>query len=578
MRDGLGSRSMIPDPFPIVPLSGPFRINVTPPGSKSQTNRALVLAALSATRTRPVVLRDPLNADDSRVLVRALRALGTPIEVSVSECAADGAGDVAGDGSPRGTVSAEVTPGSMHAVVEPDLPWKRIRVGGVAAGSATAAVAAARSQASDDLRLDLHNAGTATRFLAAAAPFVAARWSGDPVSGDRSSAGAAGPDAALGVWRTITIDGNDRMRERPVGELVELLRQLGSDAACVGERPDCPPVRISASPQPLLKFAGASRPRLRIPTTLSSQFISAVLQIGPLLPHGLGVELEGEITSPTYIQMTLGLMQRFGARFAVSGPEGRHIDIEPGGYEPPKEVIIEPDASSATYFLAAAAIMPHAVCTIDGLGRGSLQGDAAFADVLGQMGVGIAFGHDFILATGPGSGPPPAFAPCGDALEASAGPRFEAHARVPERSALRSLREVDMRGMPDAAMTLAVVAAFAVDGPTAICGLRTLAHKETDRLAALQTELRRIGCAVDLDREAGRLTVHPLADEMLNPRTAPPVEVETYDDHRMAMAFAIAGLRRPNIAIRNPGCVGKTWPGFWEQLGRLSRSPGQAGT
>lgn len=445
--DGATS-SMPADARLITPLAGPFRVSITPPGSKSLTNRFLLLAALSEGRS---VLHRPLRADDTEVMVAALRQLGVAIEA-----------------------------------VETKSGWESLEIigsGGMLHGGC---------------ELDLHNAGTAVRFLTAACTLAGA---------------------------PVILDGNARMRQRPNGELIDLLRSLGAKIEYV-KREGALPVRI----MPASVRGGA----LAVGPTLSSQFISALLMVAPLLAEGLSLRATAALTSPGYVAMTLGCMDRFGAAIEAS-PTLDHIKVGPERYEG-VDLAIEPDASSATYFLAAAALSPGSVCTIEGLGKGSLQPDVRFADALHEMGAGLTFGRDFITISGP-------------------------------KDSLRGI-DIDCAIMPDAAMTLAVVAAFS-QGETVLRGVSTLKHKETDRLAALQAELTKLGASVEIEDDE-LLVIEPAADAR---KQNDKVLIETYDDHRMAMAFSLAGLVRPGVSIANPRCVGKTYPGYWEEFDRLAANP-----
>jgi 3-phosphoshikimate 1-carboxyvinyltransferase len=444
----------LPDPYPIEPLRA-FRASLTPPGSKSLTNRALLLAALADGES---FIRNPLAADDTQRMLEALSRLGVVVEpVAESE-----------DG-------------------------RAYRIHGGA------------GMLPDGGELFLGNAGTATRFLTAAACFAGA---------------------------PVIIDGDERMRLRPIGELVDQLRQLGAKIHYLGAT-GCPPLRIEPSGVPL---RGGT---LTIPTTLSSQFISALLMIGPLCDSGLTLHLAGPITSASYIAMTVRLMRRFGVEVEAS-EDGREFRVTPGVYRA-GEYLVEPDASSATYFLAAAAVTPGSSCTIEGLGNASAQGDVAFADALAQMGAGLAFGDDFITVTG---SPEP----------------------------LRPI-DIDMSLMPDAALTLATVACCA-DGTSVLRGLRTLRVKETDRLAALETELTKVGAKVAIETDDGDELLRVDAAEVCRgmqrgDESTTPVLIHTYNDHRLAMSFAVLGLRRPGIRIADPGCVEKTYPAFWSHLESL---------
>lgn len=345
--------------------------------------------------------------------------------------------------------------------------------------------------------LDLHNAGTAVRFLTAACTL------------------ADGP---------VVIDGNTRMRERPISELVDLLRSIGATIEYVNEEGGLP-LRVLPG-----ALSGGEVP---VGSTLSSQFISALLMLGPHMPLGLKLRATGELTSSGYLAMTLGCMDRFGARIEAT-PTLDRIEFRPGRYAS-ADIAIEPDASSATYFLAAAALSPGSVCTIEGLGKGSLQPDVRCVDALTEMGAGVTFGRDFLTVIGAGE-------------------------------PLHGI-DIDCSLIPDAAMTLAVVAAFG-QGETVLRGLSTLRHKETDRLAALQTELTKLGATVEIEDDE-LLVIEPARDVRAR---AEEILIETYDDHRMAMAFSIAGLVRPGIHIAGPRCVEKTYPRYWVEFERLRES------
>ncbi len=429
---------------PITPIASPFRVSITPPGSKSLTNRFLLLAALAQGRS---VLRRPLRADDTVVMVEALRALGVAIEAIERD----------------GQLESLIIDGSAGAL----------------RGGCT---------------LDLHNAGTAVRFLTAASTLA------DDV---------------------VIIDGNARMRERPIAQLVDLLRSLGATIEFVHHDGRLP-LRIHPA-----EWRGGE---IEVGPTLSSQFISALLMIAPLMRESLTLRTAGPLTSPGYVALTLNGMHAFGATIDAA-PNLNPIVVRPGRYRG-VEMAIEPDASSATYFLAAAALSPGSVCTIEGLGHGSLQPDVRFADALHEMGAGLTYGRDFITILGPAE-------------------------------PLRGI-DLDCAAMPDAAMTLAVVAAFA-QSETVLRGLSTLRHKETDRLAALRAELTRLGATVEIEDDE-LLIIEPAADAR---QRSDDVLIETYDDHRMAMAFSIAGLVRAGVSIANPSCVDKTFPGYWAELARI---------
>ena len=481
-------RDLTPESLPalirVPPLGKPFHAIVRPPGSKSLTNRALLLAALAEGES---VLRGALvDADDAQVMAGALTRLGANIEPQV-----------AGDGA---------TP-----------PMVRVR--GVA-GRWTPA-------RGEPVSLNLHNAGTATRFLAAAAAL-------------------APPETA------VLIDGNERMRQRPIGELGDLLAQLGVDVRYLGKQ-GFPPLRVATG-----KTLDALANRLSIGPTASSQFVSALLLAGGFLPKGLSVQFEHTPTSEPYIHMTVGLLRRVGITVDDALPASIRVHPLPGARLPAFNLDIEPDASGTTYMHGAAAMISGAQTLIPGLSRASLQGDALFADVLAAMGASVAW-----LA--------PSVAVPDGGVRVEGGPHI-------------SPIDVDLSGMPDTAMTAAVLACFAsptAQNPTAtstLRGLRTLRVKETDRLAALQTELSKLGAGVEIVASGGTrgdeaLRIIPpidLLDPLVCVKSEPAsVTFDTYDDHRMAMALSLVGLRRANTFIRNPACVAKTYPTFWRDLRSL---------
>ena len=451
----------LPDPLRLPALGGAFDATISPPGSKSLTNRALLLAALAGGES---TLRGALTeADDARVMLGALRALG--VEVAVS-------GDTT-----------------------------TVRGGG------------GRFGARAPVALHLGNAGTATRFLAA---------------------------AALLCEAPVTIDGDPRMRERPIGALAQALAALGARVEWLG-REGFPPLRVTP---PSL---AATPSEVRIASAESGQFVSALLLIAPFLPKGLTVRVDGAPTSPPYIEMTLRLLRRVGAE-ATWSDDLREMRVAPMDRSRPSplrdglSLDIEPDASGAGYFWAAAALTPGAVCVTPGISSDSLQGDARLVDLLASMGATVE--------------------------------RSASGVRVRGGPELRAI-DADLSGMPDAAMTLAALACFA-DGVTTLRGLRTLRVKETDRLEALRAELTKLGASVEVIGPAGdeglRIAPPDRAGSSVFPARAgecSPIEFETYHDHRMAMSLALIALRRPGIRIRNPSCVAKTYPRFWADFASL---------
>lgn len=363
--------------------------------------------------------------------------------------------------------------------------------------------------------LNLANAGTAVRFLSTI--------------------------AGLARGETI-IDGSARMRQRPIGGLVAVLRAMRVGAEFLGEY-GFPPVRI-APPADGGPLAGGT---LRLPPQASSQFISALLMIAPWTLEGISIELGEPPVSASYLRMTLELLRRLRASNVAASDDLMSMLVAPGPLQA-FDLDIEPDASGATYLWAAAALTPGARCAITGIGAESLQGDAAFAGVLARAGARVEVGDEFTTV------------------------------RAPTNGALAGVTE-DFSDMPDAAMTLAAAACFA-EGPTTIRGLGTLPIKECDRLAATVTELRKVGADVRATEDS--LTLKPPTGQAL--ADAEPVVFDTYHDHRMAMSLALVGLRRANVAVADPGCVAKTYPTFWRDLARLYESamdrpacPGGAG-
>lgn len=417
----------------IATVEGPIEATVRVPGSKSLTNRALLIAALAEGRS---TLRGALYSDDTRYMSGALRALG--LEVRDDEPAASF--EVVGHG------------------------------GRFPATEAT---------------LDAGASGTAARFLTAA--------------------------LALGHGR-YTLDGTERMRQRPIGPLLDALNQLGVDARSRAGN-GCPPVDVVA--------AGLRGGVCRVRGDLSSQFLSALLMIGPCAGQGLTVEVEGLVVSRPFVGLTAAIVRDFGAEVREAGDRF----VVPPGHYTARDYQIEPDATAASYFFAAAALTGGRV-RVDGLGAGAKQGDLAFVDVLAQMGCTVERAADFVAVRGP--------------------------------EQLRGI-DVDLGPISDTAQTLAALAPFA-SGPVTMSNLAHTRHQETDRLAAVATELRRLGGRVD-ERPDG-LTIYPARLH--------GGAVTTYDDHRMAMSFALIGLRVPGIAIADPGCVAKTFPDFFQRFAALT--------
>lgn len=423
------------------PITRPFDIRFTPPGSKSLTNRALVMSALAEGVCE---LRNVLFADDTLVMLESLGRLGF-----------------------RTDIQRETRTVHVHGTG-----------GRIPASSAECFVG---------------NSGTTIRFLTAL--------------------------CTLGKG-SYSLDGIARMRQRPIGPLVTMLRNLGARISHVMEE-GFPPLQIDAN-----TLAGGNT---RFGAESSSQYLSAVLMSAPYARNEVRILLDPKQTSWPYVEMTMRQMDQFhhlcelerdpdtGEPKLIAVPQGRY---KPIGYD------IEPDASNASYFLALAAIHPGAKVQVDSLGTHSLQGDAAFDTVLRKMGAQVHKTADFIRVEGP------------DRLEGI---------------------DIDMSPMPDVAQTLGVVALFA-KGPTTMRGLHTLRVKETDRIAALQNELTKLGAQVSVVEDV--MTIQP-------PTNVTPATIATYDDHRMAMSFAVAATKVPGIAIADAECVNKTYPEFFDDLGRL---------
>ena len=423
------------DLAPIRNAAGTVRL----PGSKSISNRVLLLAALASGETR---LHELLDSDDTRVMQDALRALGIAVTQD---------------------------------------------------GGATVVTGAGRAFPVKAAELFLGNAGTAFRPLTAALALS---------GGDYRLSGVA------------------RMHERPIGDLVDALRGLGARIDYLGEA-GYPPLHI----KPAAINANA---RVSVRGDVSSQFLTALLMALPLTGRQTTITVEGELISKPYVEITLNMMRRFGVEV---GRDGWAAFTVPAGarYTSTGELWVEGDASSASYFLAAGAIGGGPV-RVEGVGRGSIQGDVRFADALEQMGARIAMGENWIEASAP---------PVGK---------------------LRAI-DADFNHIPDAAMTIAVAALFA-DGPCTLRNIGSWRVKETDRIAAMANELRKLGAAVEEGRDWLRVTP---------PAALRPAAIDTYDDHRMAMCFSLAALGGVKVRINDPQCVNKTFPEYFEVLSQIAR-------
>jgi 3-phosphoshikimate 1-carboxyvinyltransferase len=308
------------------------------------------------------------------------------------------------------------------------------------------------------------------------------------------------------------LDGSPRMRERPVQDLLAALRQLGSTATSELDN-GCPPVVVQSDGLP----GGTAS----IAGDISSQFLSGLLMAAPYARQSVELLVSGQLVSKPYIEMTLAVMESFGV--TVEAESLARFVVPAGQVYQGRRYEVEPDASAASYFFAAAAVTGGQV-TVEGLSRHSLQGDVAFCDCLAQMGCDVRYGDHWITVVG---------------------------------KPLHGIT-VDMNAISDTVQTLAAVALFA-EGPTTITGVAHIRHKETDRLAAVATELRKLGAEVDERADGLRIAAGQRRG----------AAIDTYDDHRMAMSMAVVGLVQPGVVIRDPGCTAKTYPGFFDDLAQL---------
>lgn len=421
--------------YPVQTYNGQkLNVKVRVPGSKSITNRALIVAALAEGKS---VLSGALDSVDTQVLIRALNTVGIPTVHDPKNCTIEVSG----------------------------------QAGAIPVGRAD---------------LDLSNSGTSLRFLTAM--------------------------LALGHGN-YRLDGSARMRERPISDLLHALNRIGAIARSETNN-GCPPVMLDAD--------GLDGGLVGVRGDVSSQFLSGLLMALPYAQHASEIEVDGILVSIPYVQMTIEVMRAFGVR--VDNRKNKRFIVKPGQYMA-REYAIEPDASAASYFFALAAITGGQV-TVAELGSRSMQGDLDFVQVLGHMGCKVAVSETQTSITG---------------------------------GRLKGV-DVDMNAISDTVMTLAVVALFA-EGATRIRNVAHIRHKETDRIMAVATELRKFGA--DVVEHYDGLTIIPPAEGMIT-----PAEVATYDDHRMAMSFALAGLKVDGTVILDPSCVNKTYPGFWVDLNR----------
>lgn len=407
------------------------------PGSKSVSNRALLLAAMANGTTR---LTNLLDSDDIKHMLNGLSLLGVEYSLSEdrTECIVTGTG------------------AALHC--------------------------------NDAVELFLGNAGTAMRPLAAALSLAN---------------------------NQIVLTGEPRMKERPIGHLVDALRQGGAEITYL-ENEHYPPLEVKGG------FRGGE---ISVDGSVSSQFLTALLMSAPLAPEETIITIKGELVSKPYIDITLNLMKCFGVE--VENQHYQRFVIQGGqSYQSPGHYLVEGDASSASYFLAAAAIKGGTV-RVTGIGRNSVQGDIRFADVLEKMGADIEWGEDYIAC---------------------------------RRGTLQGI-EMDMNHIPDAAMTIATTALFA-KGSTLMTNIYNWRVKETDRLAAMATELRKVGATVEEGHDYIRITP---AEKLIH------AEIETYNDHRIAMCFSLVALSDTPVTILDPGCTAKTFPDYFRQFAAISQ-------
>ena len=417
------------------------------PGSKSISNRILLLAALSQ---GDVAIVDLLASDDTAVMLAALRSLGVQ------------------------WTEEKTATGTIHHVK---------------------GVAGVLPNKSADLFMG--NAGTAIRPLTAALAVI---------GGD------------------YTLHGVPRMHERPIGDLVDALNAAGTDVEYTGN-PGFPPLHI--------KQGKIHAQRLSVRGNVSSQFLTALLMVAPLMAkeHAITIAVEGELISKPYIEITLNLMRRFGVKVEQDGWSA--FTVQPGQvYQSPGTIHVEGDASSASYFLAAGAIAGGPV-RVEGVGRDSIQGDVRFVAALEQMGAQITMGDNWIEAKSNG--------------------------------VLKAI-DADFNHIPDAAMTIAVAALYA-DGTSTLRNIASWRVKETDRIAAMAAELRKVGAIVEEGPDYIKVTP---------PSTITAATIDTYDDHRMAMCFSLVSLdgaaRKGNVMrINDPKCVGKTFPEYFAAFAAIAK-------
>lgn len=323
------------------------------------------------------------------------------------------------------------------------------------------------------------------------------------------------------------LSGVPRMHERPIGDLIDAIAPAMEGTIRAESDGGCPPVRISSR--------GWTGDGMSVAGSVSSQYLSGLMMAAPISGKSIDLKIIGELVSIPYVRMTAELMKSFGGETTWDLEQNSSIRV--GGRYQATDYAIEPDASAASYFWAAAAISGGNV-RVEGLSENALQGDVGFVRVLEQMGAGLEIGPDWI------------------------------EVRANRLSGL----DLDMGAISDTVQTLSIVALFA-DSPTRVRGVAHNRFKETDRIGNLAIELRKLGATID-EHDDG-MTIHPLSAGDLNrlSESSDPIVLETYHDHRMAMSFALLGLRLPHIVVLDPACTGKTYPEFWADLERISGRP-----
>lgn len=421
-----------------------MQIDIKVPGSKSLTNRALILAALYKNKA---VIENAAICDDTNYMISGLKDLGISIEQKNS----------------------------------------------------TIIVNKGNSKKGEKIEIYTGNAGTTTRFLTALSTLSESE---------------------------ITITGNKRMQERPIQALVDALNRLGANILSTN---GCPPIYIKSK-----KVTGG---KIALPGNISSQFLSALLMITPFAENPTVIDIEQKLYSKPYVNMTIKVMEKFGIKilnndfkqFKIAPYKNNHKNIN---------FNVESDASSASYIAAYSALHPEKTTKLINIHRNSLQGDIKFLNYLEKMGCTITEALEGTTIKGP--------------------------------QELKSLKEVDMNETPDLVMTFAILAIF-TQGTTKITNIENLRIKETDRLFALESELKKLGVKVKTGKDYIEIEGNPTLKAKLS-HLQKEIEIETYDDHRIAMCFGIIRDIFPSIKIKNPNCVSKSYSTFWEDLEKMENN------